>query len=514
MTGQAAQGVEGGTVAKFAFRAGYPVKRGDKVLGVITCGIDAATDHAFVDHVKHIQGLDCTIFHQEMRVSTTIYRGDQRAVDTALNNPTIAAAVLQQGQIYVGENTIVGKPYTTAYAPLRDADKKIVGMLFVGRPLDDLVAALRRLVVVVLISMTVFCTITVGFLSWWANRISGGVRRMAAMLRDIAEGEGDLTKRLTVETNDEFGNMAASFNAFVEKLQQTIRQIAANTATLADASTTLSATASQLAQSVERAGAETATANSAADAMAGKMEQASTATATMSENIRTVAKATDEMTSSIAEIAGSAERAARVAGEAAGLTEQSNARIKQLGSAADEIGKVVEVIQDIAEQTNLLALNATIEAARAGEAGKGFAVVATEVKELAKQTGLATEDIRRRIEAIQTSSSDVITSIGQVSTVIGQVNEISRMIAAAVEEQSVTTRQIAHNIGATSAAADTVLSGVNHATTVTKAIAQNIHGVDEAARQTSDGARQTSIAGEQLAQLTDELNGLVRRFKI
>lgn len=514
LAGQPAQGIEAGTVVKFAIRAGYPVKRGDKVLGAITCGIDATVDHAFVDQVKEVQGLDCTLFQQEMRVSTTVRRDGERALGTPLNNPAIAAAVLQKGETYVGNNQIVGKPYTTAYSPLRDADNKIAGMLFVGRPLDDLTRARQRLVFVVLGCMAVFCSINVGFSAWWAGRISGGVRRMAAMLRDIAEGEGDLTKRLAVETRDEFGDMAASFNAFVQKLQDTIRQIAANTSTLAGASTELSATAAQLAQGAERADAEAATVASAAGEMSHNMEQASTATAAMSENMKTVARATGEMTASISEIAGNAERAAKTAGDAAGITEQSNARIMQLGAAANEIGKVIEVIQDIAEQTNLLALNATIEAARAGEAGKGFAVVATEVKELAKQTGLATEDIRQRIQAIQASSNEVVTSIGQISAVIGQVNEISRTIASAVEEQSITTRQIAQNIGETSTAAGAVLAGVNHAAAATLDITRNIRGVDEASKQTSEGARQTSTAGEQLSRLAEDLDALVHRFKI
>ena len=514
LAGKPARGVEAGTAVKFAIRAGSPIKRGDKVLGAITCGIDAASDHAFVDKVKDLQGLDCTIFQQDLRVSTTVRRNGERALGTPLNNPAIAAAVLQKGETYVGNNQIVGKPYTTAYSPLRDADNKIVGMLFVGRPLDDLTRALQRLVFVVLGCMAIFGAVNVGFSAWWAGRISGGVRRMAAMLRDVAEGEGDLTKRLSVETRDEFGDMAASFNAFVQKLQDTIRQIAANTSTLAGASTELSATAAQLAQGAERADAEAATVSSAAGEVSHNMDQASTATAAMSENIKTVARATGEMTSSISEIAGNAERAAQVAGDAAGLTEQSNARIMQLGAAANEIGKVIEVIQDIAEQTNLLALNATIEAARAGEAGKGFAVVATEVKELAKQTGLATEDIRQRIQAIQTSSKEVVASIGQISAVIGQVNEISKTIAAAVDEQNITARQIAQNIGETATAADTVLAGVNHAAAATRDITRNIIGVDDASKQTSEGARQTSTAGEQLSRLAEELDSLVRRFKV
>ena len=161
----------------------------------------------------------------------------------------------------------------------------------------------------------------------------------------------------------------------------------------------------------------------------------------------------------------------------------------QLGAAADEIGKVIEVIQDIAEQTNLRALNATIEAARAGEAGKGFAVVATEVKELAKQTASATDDIRRRIEGIQNSTGESVRAIGEISEVIKNVNEVSRTIASAVEEQSITTREIAQNVAQTTTAAEAVSRGVAESASACQEVTRNISQVDQANRTCLAGDR-------------------------
>ena len=210
----------------------------------------------------------------------------------------------------------------------------------------------------------------------------------------------------------------------------------------------------------------------AAEEMSANMNSVAASTEQMSANVRVVASAVEELTSSIAEVARSAKQAANVAGTAAGLAGDGNAKITEFGAAAGEIGKVIEVIQDIAEQTSLLALNATIEAARAGDAGKGFAVVATEVKELAKQTAAATEDIRRRIEGIQTSTSQAVRSIGEITEVIKKVNEVSRTIASAVEEQSITTREIAKNVAETSTAAQTVARGVAESASVTREIAR------------------------------------------
>ena len=220
------------------------------------------------------------------------------------------------------------------------------------------------------------------------------------------------------------------------------------------------------------------------------------------------------MTASITEIAKNAEHASTVAGNAAQLVEVSNTNIGQLGQAANEIGNVIETIHDIAEQTNLLALNATIEAARAGDAGKGFAVVATEVKELAKQTADATEDIRRRIEGIQSSTGEAVDSIGQISKVIQQVNDVSSTIASAVEEQSITTKEIAQNVTQTSDASQTVSIGVAESASATQEITRNIAQVDRAARETALGASRTQTAGTELSKLSEELQTLVGKFRV
>ena len=340
------------------------------------------------------------------------------------------------------------------------------------------------------------------------------IKRTVDMIKDIAQGEGDLTRRLDASAKDEIGELARWFNAFVEKLQGIIKQIAGNAKTLAGSSTELSATASQLASGAEETTNQSGTVASAAEEMATNMNNMAAATEQMTTNVKTVAAATEQMTASISEIAKNAEQASIVAGNAAEMAQSSNQVIGKLGSAADEIGKVIQVIQDIAEQTNLLALNATIEAARAGDAGKGFAVVATEVKELAKQTAEATEDIRGRIEGIQSSTGEAIKSIGSISEVIQQVNEISRTIASAVEEQSVTTKEIAQNVAQTSSAAETVSVGVTQSAMASKEITQNIAGVDQAAKQTAQGAAQTQIAGAELSKLAEELQMLVGQFQV
>jgi methyl-accepting chemotaxis protein len=311
------------------------------------------------------------------------------------------------------------------------------------------------------------------------------VYRLVALLKDIAEGEGDLTARLDANSSDEIGELAKWFNVFVEKIQYTVQTIGQHVHDVASSSEELTAVSHQLSSNSEETAAQ-------ANVVSAASEQ-------VSKNVQTVAAGAEEMSASIKEIAKSANDAARVAKDAVEVTEKTNQTITKLGASSAEIGNVVKVITSIAEQTNLLALNATIEAARAGEAGKGFAVVANEVKELAKQTGQATEDISNKISAIQHDTQGAVAAIAQIFGVITQINDIANTIASSVEEQSVTTNEMSRNVG--------------EAAKGTNEIVQNITGVAQAAQSTASGASQTQAAAQELARLAAELQSAVGQFK-
>jgi methyl-accepting chemotaxis protein len=301
-----------------------------------------------------------------------------------------------------------------------------------------------------------------------------------------AAGQGDLTQEIRVRGSDAIGQMGEGLAKFFTDLRVSIGSIGASAMNLASASEELTTVSQQMSANAEETSAQT--------------KVVSGATVQVNQNLQTVATGAEEMGASIKEIAKNATEAAKVASAAVRAAETANATVTKLGESSAEIGQVIKVITSIAQQTNLLALNATIEAARAGEAGKGFAVVANEVKELAKKTAKATEDISRKIETIQIDAKAAVDSIGTISEVINQINGISSTIATAVEEQNATTNEMARN--------------VSEAAHGSGEITSNIAGVAEAAESTSRGATDTQKAAQQLVETSTELRRLVEQFKI
>jgi methyl-accepting chemotaxis protein len=289
-----------------------------------------------------------------------------------------------------------------------------------------------------------------------------------------------VTKRLQLEQDVKDNAEREARKA--EELAQIMASVAANATTLGSSAEELTAVSSEMSANAEETAAQ-------ANVVAAAAEQ-------VSKNVQTVATGVEEMGASIREIAGNASQAARVAQDAVKVAETTNTTIAKLGDSSNEIGKVIKVITSIAEQTNLLALNATIEAARAGEAGKGFAVVANEVKELAKETAKATEEIGQKIEAIQSDTSGAISAIKQIGLVIGQINDISNTIASAVEEQTATTNEISRNVA--------------EAAKGSSEIAENITSVATAAQNTTQGAANTQQAAAELSRMAAELQGVVQ----
>ncbi|MFZ3215006.1 MAG: methyl-accepting chemotaxis protein [Candidatus Acidiferrales bacterium] len=389
-------------------------------------------------------------------------------------------AIVQAGNQFADQATVANEEFKTSLDALAESNDKLL-----AENSATITGTIVKLVWT--LSLATLTALAIGiFIAVYLGRRIAGATQSA---RDQAEAiaGGDLTREdLKIESADEVGELTAALNKMQGNLKNMILAISENAGHVASASEEFSSVSQQISANSE----ETST-------QAGVV---SNATQQVSQNLQTVATGAEEMGASIKEIAKNATEAAKVATEAVKVAETTNATVAKLGESSAEIGLVIKVITSIAQQTNLLALNATIEAARAGEAGKGFAVVAIEVKELAKETARATEDISRKIAAIQTDTQAAVEAIGAISTVIKQINDISNTIASAVEEQNATTNEMARNVS------DAALGSGQ--------ITSNIAGVAQAAESTSRGASDAQKAAAQLVETSAQLRRLVEQFKV
>jgi len=346
----------------------------------------------------------------------------------------------------------------------------------------ELLAAVDRSerITLVVVGASLLLVIAVSMLT--LRSITRPVRRVQASLAALSTG--DMTVATGVRAKDEIGQMAAALDAAQDSLRQVLAGVVSSADAVAASSEELSASSAQIAASAEETSAQSGVVSGAAEEV--------------SRSVATVAAGAEQMGASIREIASNAAEASEVAARAVDAAATTTQTVAKLGESSAEIGNVVKVITSIAEQTNLLALNATIEAARAGEAGKGFAVVANEVKELAQETAKATEDIARRVQAIQGDTTAAVSAIEEISAIVAQISDRQTTIASAVEEQTATTNEMARS--------------VQEAAGGSTQIAENITGVSAAADSTTQALTQTRTAVDELSRMAADLRTTVGRF--
>ena len=404
------------------------------------------------------------------------------AQESAMNHAAASEhdAVTKAGDEFADQATPATEAIKKSLGDLADSHEELL------RKETEITNAENRSLTITLAGAT-FAALCIGiFVAIFLSRaIASATQSVLTQAEAIAAG--DLTRDdLKIRSQDELGDLTVAINKMSASLKRMILSITENAVQVASASEELNTTSQQI------------TANS--EETSAQADVVSKAAQTVSQNLQTVATGAEQMGASIKEIAKNATEAAKVATAAVKIAETATATVSKLGDSSTEIGQVIKVITSIAQQTNLLALNATIEAARAGEAGKGFAVVANEVKELAKETAKATEDISRKIEAIQTDTRAAVEAIASISGVINQINDISNTIATAVEEQNATTNEMSRN--------------VSEAAHGSGEITSNIGGVAEAAQGTTRGASDTQKASQQLVETSTQLRHLVEQFKI
>ncbi len=326
--------------------------------------------------------------------------------------------------------------------------------------------------------------------------------------------EGDFSQTLAIRRTDEVGTLVKALNEMTRRIGAMFKEIIAGINSMTRSSSELTEIAGLMSDGAEKTSSKSESVSASTGEMSSNLNSVALAMEQAATNLNMVATSSEEMSATISEIAKNSERAREITSSAVSQAKDASGIVGELGVSALEIGKVTETITEISEQTNLLALNATIEAARAGEAGKGFAVVANEIKELARQTAGATQDIKRQVTGIQTSSESVVQAIQSVSTVIDEIDQIVSTIAETVEEQSAATQEIARNVAQASQGVGEVNANVSQSSSSATTISEDIEEVNGLTGEMTNSSNQVKRSAEALSRLAGQLDELVARFKV
>lgn len=365
--------------------------------------------------------------------------------------------------------------------------------------------------IIAIISLVIILVGVLWFVKGVMDQLGGEPLEIAGIADSIAAG--DLTIRFK-DDGKKLTGVYAGMKEMARNLTDMLKEITGGVQTLTSSSTELSAISEQMASNADNTSEKANSVATAAEEMTANMNSVAAATEQTSANIQMIVAAAEEMSSTISEIASNTSKGSQTTLDAVKKAEEVSGKVNKLGEAASQISRVTETIADISEQTNLLALNATIEAARAGEAGKGFAVVAAEIKALAQQTAEATDEIGARINEVQKNTGESVTAINEIVEVINEINTIVTSVAVAIEEQTATTQEISNNVSQAGAGVQEVNENVNQASVVAEEVSKEIHQVGQASDEMKSGSQQVNTSSTELSRLAEDLNSMIKQFKI
>jgi len=469
-------------------------------------------DAAFISRMAGQTGLHINIF-----AGKSLSSGDLSGYKEMVSKGIIATAdkdwTLNGQSIVPGSVKIGGDTYFQGLFPVYDQTQWIGALALLtssGAVMDNTLQVVYTLVIVYLCCIILIIPVALFF----SGSMVKSILKVTASLKDVAQGEGDLTKRIEIKSKDEIGELSQWFNLFIEKLQIMISDISSSSSALSQSVQVTRKEAADISNSSDQMVEITHSVTRSANEMSAGISNISKVVGQASDNLEIVASSTEEMTATINEIAKNAETARAMSNETGQIIELAGENVTQLGRDAGEINAFTESINEISEQTNLLALNATIEAARAGEAGKGFAVVAGEIKALATQTAEATQDIKAKINNIMASSDITVEEMKTISRTFGNMNDVVNDIASAIEEQSATTKEIADNTATVATGISDVNASISQFDGLTTEIAGEMDAVNQASAGMSENCTRINQDTGEMEIQTGKLDELINRFVI
>ena len=520
LRGERSVGIEQGEAVKLSVRAGAPIKDGNKIIGTVSLGYVLSSNN-FPDEQKRILGCDVTVFFKDERIATSLIQDGKRLTGTKMEHPGILDTVLKQGNNYYGNATILKKLYHTAYLPLKDADNNIAGMLFIGKDagvIGKLTFKLFFYQNITLAIMGVFFIML--FYSFIKRILIKRLNIVTARLKDIAEGEGDLTVALDAEFNDELGELAQNFNNFVKKIRDVISDIKRISDELSSMSKQLSSTTMIFSDNAQNQASSVEEVNATTEELSAGMEFISDNTKIQHDNLSQMVDKMNELSSLINNMGTKVNESHKLAGsmsENARKGEISigtmNTSMNMINESSSKVSNIIQIINDISDKINLLSLNAAIESARAGEAGRGFAVVADEISKLADETAGSIKEIDKLIKL---NNSEILKGL----EISDETNRIIGSIIKGVESVTLMMNSLTgfmeNQLNAKdkmNAVAEIVKSKTDE---IKNATSEHLISTEEIVKATStiNEMTQAIAAGaEEMASMTEEISGMADTLK-
>lgn len=542
LAGSPASGFESIGGKPYCAVASYPVKFGGSIVGATIFAYDLTTDD-FINLMQVSYDVECTIFSGDVRVKSTL----PNVEGTTLANKAIVDMVLGNGESYTGENKIKGKDYYSVYSPLKNDDGTVTGMLFIAKSLEEIEAikymTLKIVIPVASIIAIALMLLSYLFIRWLMWRISNVTKQ----LKEMATGEADLTKRVTLRVLDEIGDLVINFNAFCDKLQtiigetkkskdelslsgesmsastqdtsSAITQIISNIESISRQIGTQNQSVQQTAGAVDEISANIESLNQMIEHQSSGVSQASAAVEQMIGNISSVNNSVEKMASSFEELESNANTGFK-------MQNDVNERILQIETQSEMLQDANTAISSIAEQTNLLAMNAAIEAAHAGEAGKGFAVVADEIRKLSETSSAQSKTIGEQLTKIKSQINEVVAasnessrSFGVVSQKIQETDQLVMQIKAAMEEQNQGSQQITSALKTMNDSTEEVRAASVEMSNGNKLILDEVQHLQSATLEMkgsmdemSNGARKINETGAALSNISGQVQDAIDKI--